>query len=80
MSDEEKRHKYAHNLASAMPGWDNRPRSLMSELRQLLATIKDDGTAIDSGGGDGTGHLWVTVDGVEYFISCQISNAHRRKD
>lgn len=54
--------------------WDQRPMSLAGEVRKFLASIKDAGTSIDSGGGDGSADLWVTVDGVEYFISMRRSN------
>lgn len=75
MSDDEaKRNKIANDLAFGVAGWDNRPRSLMLELREILQNVKDQGTSIDSGGGDGTGDLWVTVGGVEYFVSIRLSN------
>ena len=39
-----------------------------------MTSVKDEGTAIDSGSGDGCADLWVTVQGVEYFISIRKSN------
>lgn len=39
------------------------------QLRDWLETVKDAGTAIDSGGGFGARDLWVTVGGHEHFIS-----------
>ena len=73
MSDEsDKRHT---QVAGLMPvGWDRRAFGLASEVRGFLRSIADEGTAIDSGGGDGTGDLWVTVQGVEYFVSIRKSN------
>lgn len=78
MADDDKRHRAAYDLAAAQ-GWDMRPRMLMTELRAFLASIADAGTSIDSGGGDGTGDLWVTVGGVEYFISARLSNRELTK-
>lgn len=68
----DKRHA---QVADLMPSeWDRRPFGLASELRQFLSTIKDVDTSIDSGGSDGAGDLWVTVQGVEYFITIRKSN------
>lgn len=53
--------------------WDKRPISLAHELRNLLKSIADEGTNIDSGGGDGMADLWVTIDGVEYYIAIKPS-------
>lgn len=72
------RHDYA---AQFMPAeWDGRAFGLAGEIRGFLASIKDQGTAIDSGGGDGTGDLWVTIDGVEYFISVRKSNKQLHRE
>lgn len=71
MSSDE-RHKKVLDMVP--PEWDRKPLGLASELRGFLQTIKDEGTHIDSGGGDGTGDLWVTVQGVEYFIAVNKSN------
>ena len=77
--DEAKRTAIANDIAFGMPGWDNRPRSFMLELRELLRSVKDEGSAIDSGGGDGTGDMWVTVGGVEYYIRVTVSKVHVSK-
>ena len=78
--DSEKRTNIANGLAFGVDGWENRPRSFMLELRELLRSIKDTDTHIDSGGGDGTGDLWVTVGGIEYFVSVRLSNNQIAKD
>ena len=54
--------------------WDRSPIVLAREIRSFLASVKDEGTGIDSGGCDGGGDLWVTVQGVEYFITIRKSN------
>jgi hypothetical protein len=80
MSDDaERREHIAYDLAAGQ-GWDNRPRLLMQDLRAYLHAIKDHGTHVDSGGGDGTGDLWVTVGGVEYFVTVRLSNNQIAKD
>lgn len=72
MSNSNERHRH---VAGVLPEhWDRRPFALASEIREFLATVKDAGTEIDSGGMDGTGDLWVTVQGVEYFVSVRRSN------
>jgi hypothetical protein len=43
--------------------------SLALEIREFLQSIKDEGTAIDSGGGLGSADLWVKIQGDEYYIS-----------
>lgn len=67
-------------VADIMPKeWDRKPFSLAGELRTYLKTIRDEGTHIDSGGGDGSADLWVTVQGVEYYINVRQSNANKAK-
>jgi len=67
MDEEDKRH---HISAGLRPiEWDTRPASLASEIRGFLKTVRDEGTPIDSGGGDRYADLWVTVQGVEYHIT-----------
>lgn len=53
------------------PEWDSGPHSVASELKRLLASVADHGTSIDSGTMDGEAHLWVTIDGTEYFITVE---------
>lgn len=43
--------------------------SLRDEIRELLSTVRDHGTSADTGGGMGSADLWVTVQGVEYYIN-----------
>jgi len=54
-----------------LPGWDNGPYSVASELKRLLASVADHGTSIDSGTMDGQAHLWVTIGGTEFFITVE---------
>lgn len=56
------------------PNWDKGPLSLAHEIRTLLKPVVDEGTSIDSGGGDGVADLWATVDGVEYYIAIKRAN------
>jgi hypothetical protein len=42
--------------------------SLRNELIQMLQSIKDEGSEIDTGGGGGSEDMWVTVGGVEFVI------------
>lgn len=71
-TESDKRHVV---VASILPAeWDQKPFGLASEIRAFLAAAKDEGTEIDSGSGDGCADLWVTVQGVEYFISVRKSN------
>lgn len=74
MSDgaSDKRHSIAASICPAE--WDNRPASIADELLTFLGAIKDQGTSIDSGRGCGYGDLWVTVQGVEYYVSIRKSN------
>lgn len=77
MSGSDKRHSI---VARMLPEeWDRRPFSVATELRTLLATIKDEGTTIDSSSGDGHADLWVTVDGIEYYITVQRSNLQLKR-
>lgn len=54
--------------------WDKAPLLLAHEIRSFLNSVRDEGTSIDSGGSDGTGDLWVMVQGIEYFVSIRKSN------
>lgn len=53
------------------PDWDGGPYSVACELKSLLASVADHGTSIDSGTMAGQAHLWVTIDGTEYFIAVE---------
>ena len=50
-SDGDKRVKMVHDLIP--DDWDRGPLGLAHELREFLKSIVDEGTNIDSGGGDG---------------------------
>lgn len=71
--EEDKRVRIIHDLVPA--DWDQGPLSLAHELRQMLKSVVDAGTNIDSGGGDGIADLWPIIGGVEYYI--QISAKRR---
>lgn len=74
----DKRH---HQVVDMQPAeWDQRPRGLAGEIRNFLKSLKDAGTSVDSGGGDGSADLWVTSDGIEYFISIRRSNRQIARD
>jgi hypothetical protein len=55
-------------------GWDKNPYLLALEIRELLQSVKDEGTNIDSGTNGEVGDLWLTVQGVEYYITIKKSN------
>ncbi len=61
-------------------GWAKSTTDVRDKLRDLLTTVKDGATPIDSGGGVGGTHLWVTIGGVEYFIEIKRSNGQRLLD
>lgn len=69
------RQRMMMNLAPA--DWDARPMVLASEIRKFLLAIADEGTGIDSGGGDGRADLWVKIGGKEYFI--QIAKSRKQQ-
>jgi hypothetical protein len=72
--DGDKRVRMLHEIVP--PDWNTGPLSLAHELRELLKNVVDEGTAIDSGGGDGIADLWPVIGGVEYHI--QIKPARKR--
>lgn len=47
--------------------------SVSDFIRGHLEHIKDEGSAIDIGKGFGLRDLWVTIDGVEYFVTVRLS-------
>lgn len=49
--------------------WDRRALSLAHELRRMMLPMVDEGTSIDSGGGDGDADLWPVIGGVEMHIN-----------
>ena len=75
---EEEHIKAVHELMPA--DWDKGPASLALELSTLLNPVADEGTFIDSGAGAGSADLWVTVGGVEYFLTIRRSNNQLRRD
>jgi hypothetical protein len=71
MNDSDKRHSTVANLLPR--DWDTKPFTLATEIREFLSDICDEGTSIDSGSGDGCADLWVTMGGVEFYISIKPS-------
>lgn len=61
-------------LDSIPKDWDKKPILLAYEIRGFLDCIKDQGTEIDSGTDGISGDLWVTVQGIEYYINIRKSN------
>jgi hypothetical protein len=60
--------------------WDRKPVSLIYEIRGFLENVKDQGTSMDSGTDGTCGDLWVTIQGIEYFITVKKSNAQLAKE
>lgn len=75
--DSDKNHSLLPHLAPN--DWDMRPFSVVSEIRNFLRSIKDEGTNVDSAMGDGVADLWVTIDGVEFYIKVSRSNLDKSK-
>ena len=67
-------------MAVRPAAWDSGPIDLAHKLRDLLKPVTDEGTSIDSGAGAGSADLWVTVGGVEYFLTIRRSNNQLRRD
>ncbi len=72
--EDDKRVRIVHDLIPS--SWDKGPLILAHELRQMLKSIVDVGTGIDSGGGDGLADLHPVIGGIEYHI--QITTTRRR--
>ena len=80
MNEDSDKEERVRVLMSLVPeDWDSAPLTLAHEISRLLGSLKDEGTAIDSGGGDGRANLWVTVDGVEYYLTICRSNQGLRE-
>jgi len=67
MDDSDKRNRIVARLRPA--NWDNVPAIVADELREMIKGIVDEGTNVDSGCGNGYGHLWFTIDGVELYLT-----------
>ena len=76
----DERVRVVEDLVAGLSGWDRGPLSLIHELREMLKSIIDHGTEIDSGGGDGMADLWAKVQGIEYYMTVRRSNAQLMKD
>jgi hypothetical protein len=77
-SDKEKSIKWLHDVIP--PEWDRKPLSLAHEIMGFLENVKDQGTNIDSGTNGEAGDLWVTIQGIEYYISIQKSGLQKAKE
>ncbi len=60
--------------------WDMKPVGLAHEISRLLDGVKDEGTAVDTGTGDGSANLWITVDGIEFYLTIRRSNNQLKRD
>lgn len=82
IDDDDRASDERHTVAAQMmpAAWDRSAFGLAGEIRSFLMSVKDEGTAIDSGGGDGTGDIWVTVGGIEYFVSIRKSNKQLHRE
>lgn len=67
MSESDKRKRIVADLRPT--DWDVVPAIVAGEIGELLKTIVDQGTNIDSGYGNGCGDLWFTINGVEFFLT-----------
>jgi hypothetical protein len=77
MDESDKRHTEVNTIAANLV-WDRGALSVAGEIRAfLLSNVADAGTGVDSGCGNGNADLWVTVDGVEYYIHIRLSNAEK---
>lgn len=50
------------------------------KISDLLKSVKDKGTEIDTGTGMGGADLWITIGGVEWYITVQKSTNQLRKE
>lgn len=77
MDQSDEMHRIA---ASLIPSeWDARPFSLASEIRAFLKSVKDEGTSVDSASGDAVAELWVKVNGAEFYVRIEPSNAEKMR-
>ena len=78
MADEQKRETEVVDLGLSV-GFDMRPYSIVTEMKRLLAPIADEGSSMDSGTMDGEADLYLTVGGVEFFITVKLSNSYKAR-
>ena len=78
MTDRQKATQGPHDVIH--PDGDRKPLSVTDELRGLLDSVKDHGTEISSGTDGVSGDLWITIQGIEYFISIRKSNFQLSKE
>ena len=70
--------RIVHDITPA--DWDKAPLTLAGELRELMATLKDEDTSIDCGTGNGEADLFVIVGGIEYRVTVQRSHYQKKQD
>lgn len=63
------------------PEWDGSPAAMRDELATLLRrTMADEGSSMDTGTGPDSADLWVSVGGVEFFVTIKRSRSQERRD
>ena len=72
--DQQRKDRIKQMLETMPPTWDKRQILLAEEIGAFLESVKDEGTNIDSGTDGDSGDLWLTVQGVEYWINIRKSN------
>lgn len=78
---DEETEKRVRDMMNMVPDhWDKGPMVLASEVKRFLMSVADHGTGVDSGGGDGLADLWVTVDGIEYYLTIRKSNGQLTRE
>jgi len=81
MSDEKNSDKRHGLVAQIAPSdWDARPGTVATEIRELLKTLIDHGTSIDSGRSSDSADLWPQIGGVEYIITIRVSRELSKPD
>jgi hypothetical protein len=80
MSDDNRNDRVQQMMETLPSNWDKRPVLLAEEIAAFLKSIKDEGTGIDSGTDGESGDLWVTVQGIEYWINIRKSNSQLVKE
>ncbi len=73
MDNEEARKRMMMQLVP--DDWDKTPLVVAHELAALIKQgMADQGTAVDSGGCNGSADLWFKVNGVEFYLTIRRSN------
>ena len=81
MSSDKQWDERARWLMDSLPDdWERALILLAHEMRAFLQSIKDEGTSIDSGTDGRSGDLWLTIQGVEWYINIRKSNNQLLKE